>query len=72
MDELIIYNKITGEEVDPEELIKDWVGRGKAFKIKVLFRDPSHGFSDLAIIPKKEIPYTTSKLKEEKKKLVKV
>lgn len=55
MEELTIYNKITGKEVDAEELIKDWVERGKSFKIKVLFKDPSHGFSDLTIIPKKEL-----------------
>lgn len=52
MKEFIIYNKITGEEVDPEELITDWVERGKAFKIKLLF---SNEFSDLTIIPKKKL-----------------
>jgi hypothetical protein len=55
MKELIIYNRITKEEVDPVELIEDWVKNGKAFKIKVLLKDPSHGFSDLTIIPKKKM-----------------
>lgn len=64
MKDLIIYNKITGKEVDPEKLIKDWVKNGKAFKIKTLFKNTSSGFADLIIIPKKDLIRELRKVKK--------